>query len=305
MKKTLVAVAILFCSGMFSFAQSITPVTQVLVRVDPQPGRTVAQSDITLKANGKPQQLTGWSQVPPDQLQIAVLIDNNRPKKEVGDRLDSLRAFATSLPAGAQIYIGYMTEDGVQTEQSFTRDHDRAAAHFRRPSGVTEHSPGPFSCLSAFVKAWPLDPSRPFARFVLMLTDGVDYRPEFADAAVEDAQRAGVEVFAVYLNDHIPPTRWGSGGGPRSGDSPIDALEKVTAGTGGHAYYEWADRQPPLADYLDRFRSALAGTYVASFVAPSAGGKLLYLKVDTKLPGLKLAAPKATLPGNTEVSSVQ
>ena len=303
MQKLIALAAVLFCSVPCSFAQNTnSAITQVLVGVDAQPTRVPAQSEITLKVNGKAQALTGWSQVPPDQLQIAVLIDNNNLQKVVGEQLDSLRVFATSLPARAQIYVGYVTDEGVQTEQQFTINHARAASRFRQPSGTSRASVSPFVRLSEFVKNWPLPSSQPGARVVLLLTTGIEYGTGYADKAAEDAQRAGVAVFAIYLNDRIPANRWGNKGGVHTSDSPIDYLDKVTGETGGRAYYEWTEQQPPLAVYLDKFSGALAGTHVASFNAPAVGDKMLRLKVETKLPGVKLTAPKATVPGNMEIS---
>ena len=59
------------------FAQMEGPVnTQMLVQVDSKAEQIPALADVTMKVNGKEEPLTGWSQVPPNGVQIALLIDD-------------------------------------------------------------------------------------------------------------------------------------------------------------------------------------------------------------------------------------
>jgi hypothetical protein len=135
-----------------------------------------------------------------------------------------------------------------------------------------------------------------------MITNGVDpyngstsimnQNSPYVDAAVKDAQRAGVAVYSMYYSDA------GMRGG-RTSFSGQSYLAQIAQGTGGTAYYQGVGNPVSMAPYLKQFEKAISETYVASFVAP-AGRGLVQLKVSTKLPKTKLYAPSYVNPG-TEI----
>ena len=101
-------------------------------------------------------------------------------RTSVGRQLPDLKNFITSLPAGVEIFVGYMQNGRVVPAQDFTTDHAAAAANLRLPLGSPGISASPYFCLSDFIKKWPGGSSEdgtllaPKARFVMMLTNGVD-----------------------------------------------------------------------------------------------------------------------------------
>ncbi len=291
-----------------AFSQLEGPVTtQALVQVDTKAEQLPSLADVSLKVNGKNEQLTGWSQVPPNGVQIAILIDDGL-RESVGRELNSLKSFVTSLPAGTQIYIGYMRNGTVFSEQNFTTDHSAAAAKFRLPVGSAGISASPYFCLSEFVKHWPSDSTRPSARFVMMITNGVDpyngstsilnQDSPYVQAAIEDAQRAGVSVSSIYFGDA------GFRGG-RASFSGQSYLTQLGDDTGGRCYYLGTGNPVSIAPFLAQFQHAISETYVASFVANASGKKLLDVKAETKLHGVKLHAPAEVRPGNMETSPAE
>jgi hypothetical protein len=305
MKKVFVTAAAFLIASSVSFAQMEGPVsTQALVVVDTKSEQMPAINNVMLSVNGKKEQLTSWSQVPPTGAQIAVLIDDGL-RESVGRELNSLRAFATSLPPGTELFIGYMRNGTVLQEAPFTTDHAAAAARFRLPVGSPGISASPYFCLSEFVKHWPSN--RPAARFVMMITNGVDpyngstsilnQDSPYVQAATEDAQRAGVSVSSIYFADAGL-----AGRGRRGNFSGQSYLAQVSDGTGGTAYWQGLGNPVSMSPYLDQFKRAISETFVATFQTEGQGKKndLVRFKASTDLHGVKLRAPEQIRVGNME-----
>jgi hypothetical protein len=305
MKKVFVTAAAFLIASSVSFAQMEGPVsTQALVVVDTKSEQMPAINNVMLSVNGKKEQLTSWSQVPPTGAQIAVLIDDGL-RESVGRELNSLRAFATSLPPGTELFIGYMRNGTVLQEAPFTTDHAAAAARFRLPVGSPGISASPYVCLSEFVKHWPSN--RPAARFVMMITNGVDpyngstsilnQDSPYVQTAVEDAQRAGVAVSSIYFAD-----AGFAGRGRRGSFSGQSYLAQVSEGTGGTAYWQGIGNPVSMIPYLDEFKRSISETYVATFQAEAQGKKndLIRIKASTDLHGVKLQTPEQVRVGNME-----
>lgn len=304
MRNSVVTSAAFLCFATCGFAQVEGPAnTQALIQVESKSEQIPTLANVTMKVNGRQEQLTGWSQVPASGAQIAILIDDGL-RESVGRELNSLRDFANGLPEGTQIYIGYMRNGTVETAQPFTTDHAAAASRFRLPIGAPGISASPYFCLSEFVKHWPSTSTGPSARFVMMITNGVDpyngstsilnQNSPYVQAAIEDAQRAGVAVSSLYYGDA------GIRGG-RANFSGQSYLQQVADGTGGRSYYEGTGNPVSMAPFLAKFQHSVSETYIASFPAKISGKRLADLKAETSLRGVKLHAPSAILPGNVEM----
>jgi hypothetical protein len=307
MKLHLLPAAAVLLAATCGFAQVEGPVnTQLLVQIDSKAEQIPALADITMKVNGREEALTGWSRVPSNGAQIAILIDDGL-RESVGRELGALKSFVNGLPPGTQIFIGYMRNGTVATAQPFTTDHAAAAANFRLPIGSPGISASPYFCLSEFVKHWPAD-TPTGARFVMMITNGVDpyngstsimnQDSPYVQAAIEDAQRAGVSVSSIYYSD----AGFRGGRGSFSGQS---YLTQTGDDTGGRAYYEGVGNPVSLSPLLAQFQHAISETYVASFTANASGNKLVEVKAETKLKGVKLHTAKMVRPGNAETSAAE
>jgi len=99
-----------------------------------------------------------------------------------------------------------------------TADHELAASKLRLPQAMAGLDSNPYVSISFLVKNWaglaapspsttPATSSPGKARFILMLTDGVDPSYDgiqdspFVKAAIEDAQRAGVSINELYYSN--------------------------------------------------------------------------------------------------------
>ena len=278
--------------------------TQALVSVESKANLTPTPDTLTLKVDNHVTPLTGFTRVLPAGAQIALLIDDGL-RESVGRELGSLRSFVNSLPAGTQIFIGYMQNGRVLPVQDFTTDYAAAAKSIRVPLGMPGLSASPYFCVTDFLKNWrPVtadasgQPVRK-ARFVLMITDGVDpyngsvsianQNSPYVDEASKAAQITGVPIYSIYFAD----------AGIRGGAANFSGqsyLSQIAEASGGRAYYEGTGNPVSMVPFLKQFQHDVSETYIASFNAPS-DQKLVRVKVSTKLPKTKLTAPEQVRPG--------
>ncbi len=286
--------------------------TQALVAIEAKTSVAPSPSNVSIKVDNRSTPLISINRVVPAGAEVALLIDDGL-RVSVGRELGSLRTFVSSLQPGTSIFIGYMANGRVIPVQNFTNDHAAAAKALRLPEGSPGLSASPYLCLSDFVKKWPSAEADPDvigesaprkARFVLMITDGVDpyngstsitnQDSPYVAAAVADAQRSGVPVYSIYFSD----------AGIRGGQASFSGqsyLSQIADATGGRAYYTGTGNPVSMAPFLDQFKKAVAETYIATFDAP--GGKnLVRLKLATNLPGTKLQTAAEVRPG-TRISN--
>jgi len=320
MTKLFLPAALFLTTLPIAYAQEGPLPTQILVNVDAK-STPPAVADLTIDVNGHKEPLSAWTPVAPNGAQVAVLIDDGI-RESVGTQLDTIRAWIQHLPAGTEVLVGYMENGRVVSDQGFTADHALASSGVHIPQGIAGDSASPYFCLSDFVKKWPSGNAQPAnavptigsypnqaaarkARFVLMLTNGVDpyngstspmnQDSPYVATAVEDAQRAGVAVYSIYYAD-------AGFRGNRGSFSGQSYLSQLSQGTGGTPYFEGTGSPVSLEPFLNNFQRAISETYIATFEAPAGKDspkELLHLKL-TSSTKTKLHAPEEVRPGNQE-----
>ncbi|MBB5338325.1 hypothetical protein [Tunturiibacter gelidoferens] len=297
-----------------AYAQEGPASTQALVAFDSKTPVSPTAKDLTIKIDNHATPLANLAPIPPGGAQVALLIDDGL-RTSVGRELNNLRAFITGLPAGTEVFVGYMQNGTVRPgsgSAGFTSNLAAAAQGLRIPSGIPGSSASPYFCLSEFVKNWPGQAENQInpvqrregpvhkPRFVLMITNGVDpyngstsplnQNSPYVDASVTDAQRAGVPVYSIYFSD----AGFARGRGSFSGQN---YLSQLAEGTGGLSLYQSTGQNPvSMAPYLQQFQEAIARTYIATFPV-DANKKLVSLRTSTDLPRTKLRAPSQVRPG--------
>ena len=300
--------------GLAAQAQQEGPVpTQVLVNVDTK-STPPATSALMVQVNDHKEPLTSWEPVVPSNSQVAILIDDGL-RETVGRELDNLRKFVRGLPPGVEVMVGFMQYGRVVADQGFTADHELAASSFHLPDGMPGQSASPYICLSDFVKKWPSAtstsatdggamPATRKARFVLMLTNGVDpyngstsvmnQDSPYVNQSISDSQRAGVTVYAIYFGD-------AGIRGMSADNSGQSYLAQLAEGTGGVSLWEGVGNPVSMTPFLGQFQKAIAETYVATFNAPMGNNPqkdMVHVKFSA--PKTKLHAPEEVRPGNQE-----
>lgn len=216
-------------------------------------------------------------------LELFVLLDD-ASSWTLGSELADLRSFINTQSASTAIGVGYMRNGTVQTLANLTRDHGSAANALRLPMGV---SSSPYLSLSELIKRWPETSAR---REVLMITSGADplggmgVMNPYLDTAIEDAQRAGIIVYAIYTpgTGHSAHSTfrmtWGQ-----------NYLAQLTDETGGEAYMMGFAAPVSIAPYLADITQKLTHQYRITFLANSDNKPgFRSVKITTEVPNAEI-----------------
>ncbi len=280
--------------------------TTALINVQTKNDTPLNTAAFKLEVDGHAAAIASVTPVGRQGVQVAILIDDGL-RGNFGVQLDDVKQFITSLPAGAQVMVGYMQNGTVRADGNFTTNHAAVADSLRIPLTVPGISASPYFCLSEFVKHWPGQGSA--ARMVMMITNGVDpyngsvsplnQDSPYVQAAQDDAQRAGVAVYSIYYGD----------AGIRGGLANFSGqsyLNQVAEATGGESFYQGRITPPSLKPYFDEFRKAIGESFLVTFNASANHEKartLVPIKLKSAQGGVKIHAPQAVHPGLTEQAS--
>jgi hypothetical protein len=284
--------------------------TQTVVTVMPKSGAqpaTVAESQLQASIDGKRAQISGFTPLTGERsgLQMVVLIDNSA-RAAVTLQFNDLKGFIKNLPEGAQVGVAYMQNGRAVIAQNITADHNLAANALRIPNGMPGDNGSPYFCLSDLVKNWPSGATTD-RREVLMITDGVDlyygrgYNPDdpYVQAAIADAQKAGVLVHSIFYRDtgRFDRGQWTEAGAQ-------NYLQQVSDATGGRAYWQGFGNPVSFAPFLDDLQRRLANQYeLGLLVNPKNKASLQPLKLKATAPGVKVEAPQmVVVPGSESAS---
>ncbi len=172
-------------------------------------------ADVMVYQKDQRRQVLDWTPLKGDRgaLEFYLLIDDGAGS-DFGTHLKELQQFIRSMPADAEVGVGYLRNGTVSIAGKLTRDHEEAAKAIRLPLGTPDASGSPYICVSDFVKKWPATSAR---REALLITSGIDpYYDEptlddpYLNAAITDSQRAGVLLYSIYFpgGGHFGHTYW-------------------------------------------------------------------------------------------------
>jgi hypothetical protein len=228
-------------------------------------------------------------------LELFVLLDD-ASDSNLATQFGDLRQFIKAQPATTAIGIGYMRNGTVDTVQKLTADHVHAAQTLRLPlsSGVM---PSPFLSLSDLIKHWPGASTR---REVVLVTSGDDPLGElgpsdpYLDAAIEDAQRNGVIVYAIYF-----PSAGHAGHSPWRVNWGQNHLEQIGEETGGEAYMLGFQAPVSFEPYLADITEHLGRQFrVTVLLKPGKKAGFEDVRFVTEVPNAELvSAHRVYVPG--------
>jgi hypothetical protein len=258
-----------------AFAQQPTntngATVRMIVTVEPKKGSempVVNREDVMVYEGKTRDQVTAWIPAQRDHaaLEFFVLIDDGAGFG-LNTQLSDIKNFISTMPANAKVGVAYMQNGIAKIEQDLTTDHDLAAKAVRLPLGYFAANASPYFSLSDLAKRWQPGDSR---HEVLMVTSGVDpyygsgdTMDPYVDAAIEDSQRAGIVVSAIYApgGGHFGHSRylnyWGQ-----------IYLSKLTEETGGEGYYiGFTGPAPNFSPFLKDAAERLNHQYLLAFIA--------------------------------------
>ncbi len=199
-------------------------------------------------------------------LELFILLDDGS-SESLGTQLQDLRKFISEQPASAKIGIAYMQNGIAKVVQNPTNDHEQATKALRLPMGIRGANGSPYFSLVDLIKRWPASTAR---REVMMASDGIDQyygtgdlQDPYLDEAIEQAQRAGILVSAIYTPGvgHFGHSYWQTYWGQLY-------LAELAEKTGGEAYYIGFNGPPvAFAPYLEDLANRLNHQYFLGFLA--------------------------------------
>ncbi len=243
----------------------------LVVTVEPRHGSDVPEvkRDDVLVFGGKTRdQVTEWIPAQGDRagLELFVLIDDSSGSS-LGTQLDDVKKFINAQPASTKIGVAYMQDGSAKIVQNPTTDHDQAGKTLRLPIGMAGINGSPYFSVSDLIKRWPASPDR---REIVMVSSGIDpyygghdTLDPYLQAAIDDAQKAGIAVSAIYSPGagHFGHSYWQTYWGQLY-------LAQLAENTGGEAY-DIGFTGPPVSfsPYLDDLGRRLTHQYFLTFLA--------------------------------------
>lgn len=275
---------------------------QTIVTVDGRSAATIPAQSVTVSVKGGAQ-VTGFTPLRGDDagLQLLILLDDSA-RRDLALQYGDVKTFIMSLPQTTQVGVAYMQNGTARFAQAYTSDHAAAAAALRIPGGTVGSNGSPYFVLTDLVQHWGAAESHggvplragAIRREVLMFTNGVEaydsgrFDPNnlYVQHAIDESQRAGVIVYAIYVRD------LGTAGlADAEANNGQNYLVQLTGATGGKVYYNGTFSSPDFRPYLDDVKRKLDNQYELRFTInakPSNGP--IGLKVKAK--GVKIIAPQ-------------
>ncbi len=230
-------------------------------------------------------------------LELFVLLDD-ASASSLAAQFGDLRQFMKTQPATTAIGIGYMRNGTVDIVQNFTTDHTQAAQSLRLPLSYFGAMTSPYLSLSDLIKRWPGNSMR---KEVILVTSGVDPLGGFGamdpylDSAIDDAQRNGVIVYAIYAPGvgHSGHSAWRIYWGQ-------NYLAQLGEETGGEAYMLGFSALVSFEPYLTEIAEHLGHQFRVTFlVKPEKKAGFQDVRFVTEAPNTELvSAPRVYVPGS-------
>ena len=242
---------------------------------------------LTVFEDGEPQEILTVRGVAQSPLTLSVLIQDDLAFS-VGGEVRNIADFVRRLPAGSRVMVGYLRAGSLQVRQKFTTDLERAAKSLRIPVGSASGSPyNPYALLRDALKRFEGQPVG--RRAVLMVSDGLDLSHGLSSStpsqsvdlqrAIDEAQRRGVAVYAIYS-----PTAGGTGDGASSlvGNGQ-GSLNRLAEETGGHAFFQGTGAPVSFKPFLRDLGAMLSRQVALTYLSTHAEKGFHRLKVESDL----------------------
>jgi hypothetical protein len=268
---------------------------QMVVTVEAHKGSEVpaiSANDVMVQEGKERDVVTDWVPAQGEHagLELFILIDDSSAHS-VDSQLGDIRKFIDAQPGSARIGVAYMQNGTARIVQDLTSDHAAASKSLRLPLGIAGANASPYFAFSDLMKRWPKSNDR---REVLMVTNGIDLyygsgdlQDPYLSAAIDDAQKAGVQVSAIYSPGvgHFGHSYWLTYWGQMY-------LAEMADRTGGEAYYIGMTGPPvAFAPYLNDLADRMNHQYILTFIAkPEKKAGLRRVKVRTEVPNAELVS---------------
>jgi hypothetical protein len=287
-----IAISALPAAAQETPAASGPPVNMV-VTVEARHGMNppaVDRQDVMVYEGKTRDSVTSWTPAKGDNagLELFILLDDSADAT-LATQFGDISKFINSQAPTTKVGVAYMQNGTVRFAQNLTADHAQAAKSLRLPMGIGGVNGSPYFSLTDLIKRWPAGSPR---REVLMISDGIDLyygsgdlQNPYVSDAIEQAQRAGVIVYAIYNPGagHFAHSYWHSYWGQLY-------LSRVADETGGESYYiGFSGPAVTFVPYFDDMEHRLNSQYLLTFLAkPEKKSGMQRVKLTTELPNTEL-----------------
>ena len=267
----------------------------IVVTVEPHKGKdvpTINRDDVMVNEGKERDQVTDWIPAQGDHaaLELFIMLDDGS-NSTLGTQIEDIKKFINEQPPSTAVGVAYMQNGVAKVEQNPTTDHALAAKAIRLPMGMRGINGSPYFSLTDLIKRWPESKAR---REVFMATDGIDryygsgdLEDPYLDDAIDNAQRAGILVSAIYTPGvgHFGHSYWQAYWGQLY-------LAELAEKTGGEAYYIGFSGPPvSFTPYLEQFEERLSHQYFLGFLAkPQKKPGLQRVRIRTEVQNADLVS---------------
>ena len=268
---------------------------QTVVTVEPHHGSNppvISREDVMVFEGKDRDVVTDWVPAQGDHaaLEFFILLDDGSDTS-LGTQLQYLHQFINGQAATTKIGVAYMQNGIARIEQNLTSDRDLAEKAIRLPLGYYGANASPYFSLSDLAKRWQQNGAR---HEVLMITNGFDPYYGIGDtldpylsAAIEDSQRAGILVSAIFApsEGHVGHSYWINYWGQLY-------LAQLAEETGGEGYYiGFVGAAPDFTPYLKDMANRFTHQYLLTFRAkPQKKAGMQAVKIKTELHNVDLVS---------------
>ena len=265
----------------------------ILVTVHAHNDRTRALADrlkpedFSVREDDRPQRIISVKRPAEAPPVIAVLIQDDLVS-HVSNEIRGIKDFIRRLPEGARVMTGYLSAGSLRVTQDFTTDRERAADSLRIL--LSSGSASPFNPYVEVLEALRRFDSQPGGRrMVLMVSDGLDVSRGFRsaspmlsmdlDRAINEAQRRGISVFAMYA-----PSVGLTARSHRAMSYGQGSLVRIADETGGDAYFSGTDFVS-FDPYFREFTELLGRQWLLTYRSTNVetGFRKIEVKTDYEL----------------------
>jgi hypothetical protein len=267
----------------------------MVVTVEPRHGSDVPvvnREDVMVYEGKDRDAVTEWVAAQGDRgaLELFVLLDDGSDTN-LGTQLNDIRKFISAQTASTKVGVAYMQDGIARILQNPTNDHELAAKTLRLPVGIAEINGSPYFSVSDLIKRWPESTAR---REIVVVSDGIDLyygggdsQDPYLATAIDEAQRAGIPVSAIYTPGagHLGHDHWQTYWGQLH-------LAQLADETGGESYGVGFNGPPVSFDpYLEDLTRRMSHQFLLSFLAkaPKKSG-LQSVKLRTEVPNVDLVS---------------
>ena len=226
---------------------------------------------LTVFEDGEPQEVLVTRGAPAARLTLAVLIQDDLVGS-VNNEIRSLAAFIRRLPPGSQVMVAYLRSGSLLVRQKFTDNLERAADSLRIPIGSPSAAPyNPFALARDAIKKFESQPIG--RRAVLLVSDGLDISRGIDSSnaaqsvdlqrAINEAQRRSIAVYSFYT----PAAGGTASGNPTLVSNGQSSLERLSAETGGRAFFQGTNAPVSFDPFLRELNLLLSRQFALTYLS--------------------------------------